>query len=172
MFSKGRSHDSTPAPAASEARGTRPESRVPSIVSPELTVHGNMSSQGDIQVDGTVHGDVDAVDLVVGESGAIHGTVTAGTLRVRGTVDGEIRAETVNLMSSAKVYGDIIHSSLAIEAGALLEGHCRRREAQDLQAETHDSQATPAQPLYSLAAPRGESEDAEPVTAKAADGRA
>lgn len=175
MFSKGRSQDTTPTPATSEPRGSKVESRVPSIISPELTIQGNMSSEGDIQVDGTVHGDVDAVNLVIGEGGAIHGTVTADTLRVRGTIDGEIRAATVNLMSSAKIYGDIIHSSLAIEAGALLEGHCRRRAEQDLATDGgRESEATPAQTLYSLAAPtRGDTVDEDTAaTAKAADGLA
>ena len=175
MFSKGRSQD--PTPVQSEPRNVKQEARVPSIVSPELTINGNMASRGDIQVDGTVHGDVEAETLTVGENGAIHGTVTANTLRVRGTVDGEIHAATVNLMSSARIYGDIVHSSLAIEAGALLEGHCRRRDSESMpHGQGAEDAATQAQPLYSLSGPakkrarnaNGRDEDIEDAEANAA----
>jgi hypothetical protein len=50
-------------------------------------------------------------------------------VRVCGTVEGEIEGGTVTLAASARVLGDIVHDSLAIEPGAHLEGHCRRRGA-------------------------------------------
>jgi cytoskeletal protein CcmA (bactofilin family) len=93
-----------------------------------MTITGNVVSSGDVQVDGTVDGDVHAENLTIGDQGTINGTVRANNLRVLGQVSGEIHAETATLLSSAKVHGDIVHDSLAIEAGAMIEGHCRRRE--------------------------------------------
>jgi cytoskeletal protein CcmA (bactofilin family) len=108
-------------------RQNRASAAVPSIVSPEMTVTGNLVSSGEVQIDGLVDGDVQAESLTVGEQGQINGTVQAGHLRVLGHIDGEIHADNVTVLASARVNGDVVHESLAIEAGAMIEGHCRRR---------------------------------------------
>jgi len=135
MFSKGRTQAAPPAVQTSGSN--RPieakSAGVPSIVSPDLTVHGNLASDGDIQVDGRVEGDVVAGNLTIGEQGAIEGKVEAVTVRIRGAVQGEVHGDSVTLLNSARVHGDIVHNSLSIEAGAWLEGHCRRRDAQGAQ---------------------------------------
>lgn len=114
--------------AASEApRQARASAAVPSIVSPEMRVTGNLVSAGEVQIDGHVDGDVKAETLTVGEQGQINGTVQAAHLRVLGHIDGEIHAENVTVLASGRINGDVIHDSLAIEAGAMVEGHCRRR---------------------------------------------
>ena len=55
--------------------------------------------------------------------------VNAEQVRVCGSVTGCIRAHEVVLTASARVVGDVHHDVLSMEAGALLEGHCRHREA-------------------------------------------
>ncbi|RDD63731.1 bactofilin family protein [Ferruginivarius sediminum] len=124
MFSKAKPKQG---PSPSTPPTTKP-SGVPSIVSPELTIKGNLASSGDIQVDGTVEGDVEAANLTIGENGAVHGKVSARIVRICGRVAGEVHGGEVMLAASAHVYGDIVHDSLAIEAGADIEGHCRRRD--------------------------------------------
>jgi cytoskeletal protein CcmA (bactofilin family) len=157
MFSKTkRSGDSgRAAPAAAE----RPAGGVPSIISPDLTVTGNLTSDGDVQVDGAVDGDVTAQTLTLGEHGRVHGTVTAARVKVCGTIVGEIAGGTVTLAASAKVSGDVVHDSLAIEPGAFLEGHCRRRTPDG------DS-ATQPEP----AGRRGDRQAADGAAAAGADG--
>jgi len=105
-------------------------SGVPSIVSTDLTIRGDLESQGDIQVDGEVEGDITSQTLTIGESAVIHGGVNADTVRICGTIHGEVRGTSVVLTKTARVTGDIIHQNLTIEAGAFLEGHCRRIEAE------------------------------------------
>jgi len=121
MFSRNKLETGGNTKVANEAA-----SGVPSIVSPNLKITGNLVSRGDIQVDGTVEGDVEAANLTIGENGAIHGKVTAKTVRLCGAVYGEIHGGTVTLAASARMMGDILHESLAIDAGAHLEGLCRR----------------------------------------------
>jgi cytoskeletal protein CcmA (bactofilin family) len=130
MFSKGKREPVRAATSSAAEAPQRPRGNaVPSIVSPDMTITGNVNSQGDVQIDGKVDGDVAAETLTIGEGGTINGTVRARTLRVLGVVTGEIQAEDVTLMASARVQGDVIHASLAIEAGAHIEGHCRRHDA-------------------------------------------
>ncbi len=96
---------------------------VPSIISPDLEIVGDLKSDGEIQIDGTVKGDIKGHMLTVGEQGKIDGSTVAETVRIFGTVNGRVQAKTVRLDKSAKVTADTTHESLAIEAGAYFEGH-------------------------------------------------
>ncbi len=99
---------------------------VPSIISPDLKIAGNLKSKSEIQIDGTIEGDIDVPLLTVGEQGKVDGSTVAETVRISGTVSGQVRAKTVRLDASAKVTADITHESLAIEAGAYFEGKVHR----------------------------------------------
>lgn len=98
----------------------------PSIISSDLRVVGDLTSDGEIQVDGTIDGDIRARVLLVGETAHIKGEIIADAVRVHGHVNGQIKANSVNLAATAHVVGDILHENLSIEKGAFLEGHCRR----------------------------------------------
>jgi cytoskeletal protein CcmA (bactofilin family) len=100
----------------------------PSILSENLRVKGDLSSVGEMQIDGAVDGDVRAATLTIGKSGGVTGTVTADVILVRGTVNGPIRGGRVTLAASARVTGDIQHETLTIEPGAYFEGHSRRTD--------------------------------------------
>ena len=97
-------------------------SGVATIISPDLKIVGNLKSNGEIQIDGTIEGDIDVPLLTVGEQGKVDGSIVAETVRISGTVNGRVQAKTVRLDKSAKVTADITHESLAIEAGAYFEG--------------------------------------------------
>lgn len=99
---------------------------VPSIISSDLTIEGNLNSSGEIQVDGVVHGDIRCKALIVGVKGSVTGEVVAQTIRMHGSIKGMIRAKSVFLASTARMAGDVEHESLAIEPGAYIEGHCKR----------------------------------------------
>ena len=95
---------------------------VPSIISPDLKIVGDLKSDGEIQIDGTVKGNIKAHMLTVGEQGKIDGSTVAETVRIFGTVNGRVQAKTVRLDKSARVTADITHETLTIEAGAYFEG--------------------------------------------------
>ncbi len=101
----------------------------PSLISADLRIVGDLSSAGDIHIDGTVEGDIRSAKLLVGEGSQVHGSIAADEVRVCGTVVGQIQARRVELTRSARVTGDIVHELLSIESGAHLEGNCRRMDA-------------------------------------------
>lgn len=101
---------------------------VPSIISSNLNVVGNLKTEGEIQVDGTVEGNVTGRALVIGERARVVGEIVADDVVVHGNTEGRIRARRVQLTKTAKVIGDILHESLSIEAGAYVEGHLKRLE--------------------------------------------
>lgn len=133
MFSKGSSKSgesaSPPATTSGAETSSKKDSGVPSIISPDLRVVGDLHSNGDLQVDGVVEGDIISRMLTIGEKAQVSGSLSAETVRVYGTVKGEVKATTVLLAKTARVTGDIAHQSLAIEAGAFMEGQVKRLEA-------------------------------------------
>ncbi len=98
----------------------------PSIISTDMRIVGDLISEGEIQIDGAVDGDIRSKTLLVGETAIIKGEIAADSVNVHGTLNGQIKARSVTLFRSAHVVGDIIHEDLAIETGAFLEGHCKR----------------------------------------------
>lgn len=100
----------------------------PSLISANLQIVGNLRSQGEVQIDGTVDGDVAANALTIGERATINGEIVADDVVVKGRVNGRIRARKVQLAKSAHVVGDIWHELLAIDSGAFVEGHCKRTD--------------------------------------------
>ncbi len=101
--------------------------RVPSIISANLRIVGDLVSEGDVQVDGVIEGDVHAHSLTVSQGAAVRGQIIAESVCIRGSVEGQITADMVELGRTAKVNGDIVHAVLSIESGAFLEGHCRHK---------------------------------------------
>jgi len=142
MFSKNSRSDSATTPAPEKAAANHPpeatpakptplpvaqKTTPPSIISSELTLNGSLTSTGEIQIDGTVDGNVTSRSLTVGEKGAINGSVSADTVRVLGAISGEITARNVILAKTARVEGDIVHETLTMESGAFLDGQVRRK---------------------------------------------
>jgi cytoskeletal protein CcmA (bactofilin family) len=119
-------------------RTTTRTSTTPSIISADLHVVGDLVSNGDIQVDGEIEGDIQSRTITIGATAHVRGSVSAETVRVCGAVTGQIRGNTVSLDRTARVSGDILHATLAIEPGAFLEGHCRR-----IESVTADTTVTP-----------------------------
>ena len=101
---------------------------VPSIIGEDLTITGNITSRGEVQVDGEIQGDIHCQSLVIGEKATISGGVVAEDVIVRGRVLGSVRAQRITLQSTCHVEGDIFHQTLAIEQGAFFEGKSRRSD--------------------------------------------
>ena len=109
----------------SSAPKTKPPA---SVLSADLHVVGNMKTTGDIQVEGTVEGDIRAHLLTIGETATIKGECVADDVVVNGRIVGRVRGLKVRLTATARVEGDIIHKTIAIESGAHFEGSVQRQD--------------------------------------------
>ncbi len=127
MFSKDKGENvATRPPAASK------QQQIPSIISTNLRIIGNLISEGDVQVDGVIEGDVRSRTLTVSEGATVNGQILAETVRIRGNTLGRITANNVELGPTAKVVGDIVHTVISIESGAYLEGQCKHIEKEKM----------------------------------------
>lgn len=126
---KQRVPDTSAAKASMDFTPAAPKGKVSaSVLSSDLTVVGNLRTTGDIQVEGTVEGDIRAHLLTVGESATVRGEIVADDIVVNGRVVGRVRGLKVRLTSTARVEGDIIHKTIAIESGAHFEGSVQRQD--------------------------------------------
>ena len=115
--------------SGSEYKPTAPKAKPPaSVLSNDLHVVGNLKTTGDIQVEGTVEGDIRAHLLTIGESATIKGEVVADDVVINGRIVGRVRGLKVRLTATARVEGDIIHKTIAIESGAHFEGSVQRQD--------------------------------------------
>ena len=107
------------------AEGAAPAGRKPapaSLIAEGLLLRGELSTDGDVHLDGTLEGQVSVGRLTIGEPGVVTGTIEADSVEVRGRVTGSINARQVRLCATARVDGDITHAELSVEAGARFEG--------------------------------------------------
>ncbi len=144
MFSKSKINE--PGPKQAEADTTKaaemnqpktstdfapsqPKAKPPaSVLSPDLTITGNVKTTGDINIEGTIEGDIRAHLLTVGEGATVKGECIADDVVVNGRIIGRVRGLKVRLTATARVEGDIIHKTIAIESGAHFEGSVQRQE--------------------------------------------
>ena len=136
MFTRSSAPEPKPLEPTTSNLGLNVQRRPPmtdastkSVISNDLKIIGQglkIISQGTLQVDGEVEGDVRGTEVIIGEKGRVTGTVAAERVIVRGTISGVIRGMTVTLQASSRVEGDIHHMSLAIEQGAEFDGRCKR----------------------------------------------
>ena len=127
---KGTDAPKAPTPKAAQnairPAATKPTARsAPSIISADMAITGSVTSDGEMQIDGKIEGDVTAVSITIGQTGSIQGEVKAQTVVVRGRIVGAIRARKVELESGAHVEGDIVHASLAIQSNAVFQGQVK-----------------------------------------------
>jgi cytoskeletal protein CcmA (bactofilin family) len=92
------------------------------LISPDITIEGGITGDGELQIDGIVRGDVRVGRLTIGETGHIEGSIYAEAVEVRGRIVGAITAKQVRLYGTSYIDGDITHEQLAMETGAFFQG--------------------------------------------------
>ena len=96
------------------------------LIGKGTVIKGNIQSDGDIRIDGTLQGSiVSKGKVVVGPTGNVEGDITCNNADISGSLKVKINVSEVLLLKpSAKLAGDIITNKLAIESGATFSGTC------------------------------------------------
>jgi cytoskeletal protein CcmA (bactofilin family) len=168
MFSRSSDHRSKEATRPSNGKNA-----VPSILSAGARLVGNLTTDGEVHIDGHHQGEIHAKCVHVSRDGVVAGAITADSVHVEGQVDGAIAARSVTLGKLSRVVGDVLHETLSIEPGARLQGHCLPRDEADTDGETALSSNlgyTPAaSPVGELEKPGKTTWDRETKTDDASD---
>ena len=99
---------------------------VPSIISENTKINGDIISDGIVHIDGAVEGDISCDELVIGIRGSVQGAVNANNLQLYGTLNGKAAVDNLFIAKTAKLIGDATHNTIAIEPGAYVDGRCMR----------------------------------------------
>lgn len=97
------------------------------IINSGTQITGDVNSDGDMRVDGTIKGYLTSkARLVLGPTAVIDGDIKASNIEISGEVKGNIFAsELLTIKATAKISGDIVSNKLIIEAGASFNGTCK-----------------------------------------------
>ena len=109
------------------------------IIGEGATIKGEIIEENEITVNGSVDGDIQCKNLIVGKTGSIKGKIKADTLYVEGSIEGEINVkELLKLMSSSYVSGKMSYGSLQINEGGKLLGELEFKDKTIIQEEFKD----------------------------------
>ena len=127
------------------APSTRTGERMGSVISKALKITGELESTEDIQIDGTIDGDVRGVGVKIGQNAKVKGTVYGDEVELAGTVEGRIESKKVTLAGTARMTGDVFHQDIKIESGAYINGSLKPEMGKpDTRAEARPAAAKPA----------------------------
>ena len=90
-------------------------------------ITGDLSTKGDIRIDGKITGDVKSkAKVVIGSTGEVIGNIISESAEVSGFVTGNLNtSEILFLKATANVKGNVSSNKLVVENGANLSGHCQ-----------------------------------------------
>ena len=108
------------------------------LISNGTDITGDIKSNGDIRIDGSLTGSLNTKGkVVIGPTGKVSGEVVCKHSEVSGTVEGKlIVSQLLILKVSSKILGDIATSKLSIEPGARFTGNCKMSDYDENEAAT------------------------------------
>lgn len=96
------------------------------LVSAGTTLRGDISSDTDLRIDGTVKGNIQCTaKVVVGANGVVEGDIAGTQADIVGKVTGTLRIkELVQLRGECVVTGNLFAGKLQVEPTATFNGEC------------------------------------------------
>lgn len=96
------------------------------LIAQGTTMVGDLESEGDFRIDGTVEGSIKTPGkIVVGKSGFVKGTISGTDAYFEGKFSGTLSLSgTLTLKSTAVIEGDVTLGKLAVEPGANFNVNC------------------------------------------------
>ncbi|MEI7895109.1 MAG: polymer-forming cytoskeletal protein [Myxococcales bacterium] len=95
------------------------------VIGVGITIEGEITTEEDVVVHGTLRGKLETKEHVSVEQGAVvEADVTSNTLMLAGTLTGNVSSgERVDLQSSAKLVGNVRTARITIADGAQFKGN-------------------------------------------------
>jgi cytoskeletal protein CcmA (bactofilin family) len=112
-------------------------------------ITGDVNSNGDIRVDGSLSGKlITKGKVVIGETGKVKGEINCKNSDVEGSIEGKITvSQLLSLKAKARIHGDIIATKLAIEPGCQFTGNCDMNVASPPDEKSIQPEKTEKQPV-------------------------
>jgi cytoskeletal protein CcmA (bactofilin family) len=110
------------------------------VIGTGVKLRGNLVTEGDILIDGTLTGNVKSRgNLDIGVNAHVTGDVSAESITVAGQLDGNIRATgDTTIAETGQVTGDIATGRLHIDMGAIFIGTSKMKVIQASEVATRE----------------------------------
>lgn len=97
-----------------------------SIIAAGTSLKGDLTSNGDIRIDGTLQGNIHCTaKVVIGANGIVEGDIAGQQADIMGKVNGTVKVkELLQLKGGSNINGNIYASKLQIEPSANFNGQC------------------------------------------------
>ena len=104
-----------------------------SLIAAGTTLKGDITSNGDIRIDGTLVGNMHcSAKVIIGANGAVEGDISGQQADIMGKVTGTIKVkELLQLKGGSVVNGNLHASKLQIEPSANFNGQCHMTAPQN-----------------------------------------
>ena len=101
-----------------------------------VTITGTIKADNEVNIHGTIDGDIDCNSVTINESGNVKGKVKTEIMTVEGKVEGEININSIlHIKSKGNVSGKIFYGEIEIEEGGKLSGEINHRDKDNKQEE-------------------------------------
>jgi cytoskeletal protein CcmA (bactofilin family) len=99
------------------------------LISAGTIVNGDLVSDNDLRIDGTINGNVSSsAKIIVGPNGYVEGNIEGQQADITGKVSGNISVkELLQLRGDCQVQGNISAEKLQVEPSAVFNGQCNMR---------------------------------------------
>ena len=96
------------------------------LISAGTTIKGDISSNSDLRIDGTIIGNINSnAKIVIGSSGVVEGDIFGNNADIVGKTSGTIKVkELLQLRGECVVNGNIYAGKLQVEPSATFNGQC------------------------------------------------
>src|SRR6266498_5790822 len=96
------------------------------LISAGTTLKGDISSNSDLRIDGTIVGNISSsAKIVIGASGVVEGDITGNQADIVGKVSGNIKTkDLLQLRGDCIVKGNVYAGKLQVEPTAIFNGQC------------------------------------------------
>jgi len=101
------------------------------VVAKNTAIIGDIISEGDFRIDGTLEGNIKTKGrVIIGISGSVKGKIDAVNSDIEGKFSGDLLVqETLTIKATAIIYGDVVIGKLSVEPGATFNASCSMRGA-------------------------------------------
>jgi len=111
------------------------------VIAKETTIKGDITTFGNIRIEGTVEGTLTSkTKIVIGDSASLEGNIDTKEAEIAGRIKGVVKcSEILYLKKTAVIDGDIYTKKLVIENGAVFNGICKMTEIEAMEQSQKES---------------------------------
>ena len=107
-----------------------------------VTITGTIKADNEVNIQGTIDGDIDCNSVTINQSGNVKGKVQTETMTVEGKVEGEININSIlHIKSQGSVSGKVFYGDIQIDEGGKLLGEINFKEQVEKEEESKDWKA-------------------------------